>query len=131
MGLLNIRKSTFKHGVHPPEHKEETNGLPIRQFPFAPLIILPMAQHIGAPSQIVVREGQEVARGQLLAKAGGYVSVPLHAPVSGTVRKIANVPTISGKMSPGIYLEPFPSSSQEVLEGTPVDVDAATPEEIL
>ena len=71
MGLLNFRKSTFKHGVHPPEHKSETNGLPIRQFPFAPLIILPMAQHIGAPSQIVVREGQEVARGQLLAKAGG------------------------------------------------------------
>ena len=131
MGLLNFRKSTFKHGVHPPEHKEETNGLPIRQFPFAPLIILPMAQHIGAPSQIVVREGQEVIRGQLLAKAGGYVSVPLHAPISGTIRKIANVPTISGKMSAGIYLEAFPASSQEVMEGTPVDVDTATPEEIL
>lgn len=131
MGLLNFRKSTFKHGVHPPEHKEETNGLPIRQFPFPPLIILPMAQHIGAPSQIVVRDGQEVVRGQLLAKAGGYVSVPLHAPISGTVRKIANVPTISGKMSPGIYLEAFPASSQEVLEGTPVDLETATPEEIL
>ena len=72
MGLFNFRKSTFKHGVHPPEHKEDTNGLPIRQFPFAPLIILPMAQHIGAPSQIVVREGQEVTRGQLLAKANGF-----------------------------------------------------------
>lgn len=131
MGILNFRKSTFKHGVHPPEHKEETNGLPIRQFPFAPLIILPMAQHIGAPSQIVVREGQEVIRGQLLAKAGGYVSVPLHAPISGTVRKIANVPTISGKMSSGIYLEAFPGDSQEVLEGYPIDVDTATPEEIL
>ena len=131
MGLLNFRKSTFKHGVHPPEHKEETNGLPIRQFPFAPLIILPMAQHIGAPSQIVVREGQEVVRGQLLAKAGGYVSVPLHAPISGTVRKIANVPTISGKMSLGIFLEAFPASSQEVLDGTPIDLETATAEEIL
>ncbi|MCB0558372.1 MAG: electron transport complex subunit RsxC [Lewinellaceae bacterium] len=131
MGLFNFRKSTFKHGVHPPEHKEDTNGLPIRQFPFAPLIILPMSQHIGAPSQIVVREGQEVARGQLLAKAGGYVSVPLHAPISGTIRKIANVPTISGKMSVGIYLEAFPASSQEVMEGTPIDVETATAGEIL
>lgn len=131
MGLFNFRKDTFKHGIHPPEHKNETNGLPIRQFPFAPVIILPTVQHIGAPSQIVVREGQEVERGELLAKAGGYVSVPLHAPVSGTVRKIANVPTISGKMSPGIYLEAFPSSSQEVLEGTPVDLATATREEIL
>lgn len=131
MGLLNFRKKTFKHGVHPPEHKDETNGLPIRQFPFAPVIILPLVQHIGAPSEVVVREGQEVVRGQLLAKAGGYVSVPIHAPVSGTIRKIGNVPAISGKMVPGIYLEAFPSSSQEVLEGTPVDVDTATPEEIL
>ena len=131
MGLLNIRKSTFKHGVHPPEQKEETNGLPIRQFPFAPLIILPMSQHIGAPSEIAVREGQEVSRGQLLARADGYVSVPLHAPVSGTVRKIANVPTISGKMSLGIFLEAFPFSSQEVLEGMPIDADTATAGEIL
>lgn len=131
MTLFNFHKDTFKHGIHPPESKEETRGLPIRQFPFAPLIILPMEQHIGAPSQILVREGQEVHRGQLLAEAGGYVSVPLHAPVSGTVRKIANVPTISGKMSPGIYLEAFPFSTQEVLEGKPIDPDTATPEEIL
>ncbi|MEO1260991.1 MAG: electron transport complex subunit RsxC [Bacteroidota bacterium] len=131
MGLFNFHKNTFKHGIHPPEFKDETNGLPIRQFPFAPMIILPTAQHIGAPSEIVVREKQEVVRGQLLAKAGGYVSVPLHAPVSGTVRKIGNVPTISGKMSTGIFLEAFPSSSQEVMQGKPIDVETATPEEIL
>ncbi len=129
---LNIfRKKTFRHGVHPPEYKDETNGLPIRQFPFAPVIILPMAQHIGAPSKVVVREGQEVVRGQLLAEANGYVSVPTHAPVSGRVRKIGNVPTISGQMSTGIYLEAFPGSSQEVVEGTPVELETATPETIL
>lgn len=131
MALFNLHKNTFKHGIHPPESKDETSGLPIRQFPFAPVIILPMAQHIGAPSEIVVREGQEVQRGQLLAKANGYVSVPMHAPVSGKVRKIANVPTISGKMSTGIYLEAFPFSTQEVLEGKPIDPDMASPEEIL
>jgi electron transport complex protein RnfC len=131
MGLFNFRKNTFKHGVHPPEHKAETNGLPIRQFPFAPLIILPLVQHIGSPSEVVVREGQEVHRGQLLAKATGLCLGTYHAPVSGTIRKIANVPTISGKMVPGIYLEAFPSASQEVMEGTPVDVETATPDEIL
>jgi len=131
MGIFSFKRKTFRHGVHPPEHKDETKSLPIRQFPFAPLIILPTAQHIGAPSEILVREGQEVVRGQLLAKAGGYVSAPLHAPISGTVRKIANVPTISGKMSPGIYLEAFPWSSQEVMEGNPVELEAASPKEIL
>lgn len=131
MGLFNFHRDTFKHGIHPPEQKRETNGLPIRQFPFAPVIVLPMVQHIGGPSEIVVREGQEVNRGQVLAKANGYVSVPIHAPVSGTIRKISNVPSISGKMVPGIYLEAFPSSSQEVMEGTPIDLDTATPDEIL
>jgi electron transport complex protein RnfC len=130
MGLFGHKKNTFKHGVHPPEHKEETKGLPIRQFPFAPVIILPLAQHIGAPSVPLVREGQEVERGQLLAKAGGYVSVPLHAPISGRVKKIANVPSITGKMVPGIYLEAFPYSTQEVVEGTPISLDASS-EEIL
>lgn len=123
-------KDSFKHGVHPPENKEETNKLPIRQFAFAPLIILPMQQHIGAPSKIIVREGQELARGQLLAVADGYMSVPMHSPVSGTIRKISKVPVISGQMTEGIYLEPFPSSGQEVSEGSPVSLDAS-PEQIL
>jgi electron transport complex protein RnfC len=123
-------KDSFKHGVHPPENKEETNKLPIRQFAFSPLIILPMQQHIGAPSKIIVREGQEVARGQLLAVADGYMSVPMHSPVSGTIRKISKVPVISGQMTEGIYLEPFPSSGQEVSEGSPVSLEAS-PEQIL
>jgi len=123
-------KDSFKHGVHPPENKEETNKLPIRQFSFAPLIILPMQQHIGAPSKIIVREGQEVARGQVLAGADGYMSVPMHSPVSGTIRKISKVPVISGQMTEGIYLEPFHSSGQEVSEGSPISVDAS-PEQIL
>ena len=131
MSLFSFNRNTFKHGVHPPESKDETSGMPIRQFPFAPQIILPMAQHIGAPSEIVVREGQEVLRGQLLAKAGGYVSVPMHAPVSGIIKKIGNVPTISGKMSTGIFIDAFPFSTQEVMEGDPIDPETATPEEIL
>lgn len=130
MDVLSIGKNTFRHGIHPPENKEETHGLSIRQFPFAPLVILPSAQHIGAPSVIAVKEGQEVTRGQVLAKSGGFVSVPLHAPVSGRVRKIANVPTISGKMVPGIYLESFPASSQEIAEGEAVQI-TDSPDKIL
>ena len=122
---------SLKQGIHLPEHKDETCGLPIRQFPFTPLIILPMVQHAGVPSQIVVREGQEVERGQLLATAGGYLSVPQHAPVSGIVQKIGHVPTISGKMVQGIYLKTFPFSSQEVVEGKPIDAETATRAEIL
>lgn len=129
--MWRLKSNTFRHGVHPPEHKSETCGLPIRQFPFAPMIILPVVQHLGAPPELIVHEGQDVTRGQLLARASGYMSVSLHAPVSGTIRKITNVPAISGKMVKGICLEAFPASGQEVLEGTPVDVETSTKEQIL
>ena len=129
MGLLGLK--TFRHGVHPPESKEETSGLPIRQFPFAPLLIVPLVQHMGAPSVPVVEEGQEVARGQRIARPDGFMSVAMHAPASGRVRKIALAPSITGRMVPAVYLEPFPGSTQEVEEGNPCPLDTATPDEIV
>lgn len=122
---------TFRHGIHPPQFKDDTKDKPIRHFPFAPVMVIPLAQHIGKPSVPVVSEGQEVVRGQLLARADGFVSVPQHSPASGIIKKIGRVPGITGKMVPGIYLEPFPGSSQEVMEGRPVDVETATADDII
>ena len=124
-------KKSFRHGIHPPESKSVTSKLAIRQFPFAPVMLVPLAQHLGSPAQPVVHEGQEVVRGQLIAKETGFVSVPIHAPASGIIQRIGLVPHISGRMVPGIYLKPFPASSQEVFEGTPIDPDTASPEEII
>jgi len=122
--------STFRHGVHPPPEKSATRDLPIRQFPFAPVLTIPLQQHAGTPAAAIVREGQEVVRGELLAAPVGDFSVAMHAPASGTVRRIALVPTAAGTMVEGIYLEPLPASTQEVAEGTPCGLDA-TPAEIL
>jgi electron transport complex protein RnfC len=129
LGLLGLK--TFRHGVHPPESKDETSGLAIRQFPFAPLLIIPLIQHMGKPSQPVVVEGQEVARGQRIARPDGFVSVSMHAPASGVVRRIALAPSITGRMVPSVYLEPHPGSTQEVMEGMPCSLDTATPDEII
>lgn len=129
MRLLGLK--TFRHGVHPPEAKDETKDLPIRQFPFAPLLVVPLSQHAGKPAVPVVREGQEVARGQTIARPDGFVSVAMHAPASGVVRRIALAPAISGRMVPAVYLEPFAGSTQEVADGKPCSVDGATPAEIV
>jgi len=123
MRLLGLR--TFRHGVHPPEAKDETKDLPIRQFPFAPLLVVPLVQHAGKPSLPVVREGQEVVRGQRLARPDGFLSVALHAPASGVVRRIALAPGLSGRMVPAVYLEPFPGSTQEIADGAPCPLDAS------
>jgi electron transport complex protein RnfC len=127
--LLGLK--TFRHGVHPPEAKDETAQRPIRRLPFAPLLVVPLSQHIGTPAVPVVREGQRVARGEHLARPGGFLSVSMHAPVSGVVRRIALAPGISGRMAPAVYLETQPGSTQEVLPGTPCPLETATPEEIV
>jgi len=124
-------KKTFAHGVHPPQLKEVTRQLPIHQFPFPSLLIVPLSQHIGKPAKPIVAEGEEVVRGQRLAEADGFLSVALHAPASGWVRRIAPTPVISGKMEPAFFIEPFPASTQEVTFGKSLPAETATPDEII
>ena len=121
---------SFARGIHVNDYKDETCHLPIKRFPFAPLLILPLQQHIGKPAIAVVREDQEVQRGQVIARADGRMSVPLHAPVSGVVKKIAPAPSISGHMVTGIYLQTFPGATQEVVEGTACDWQQASAQQI-
>ena len=122
---------TFAHGIHPPESKDDTKSLPIHQFPFAQLMIVPLSQHIGKPAVPMVAEGHEVIRGQCIAKPDGFMSVAIHAPASGVIRRLAPSPAINGKMEPAFFLEPFAASTQESVEGEPCDADSATPAEII
>ncbi|MBI3681225.1 MAG: electron transport complex subunit RsxC [Acidobacteria bacterium] len=127
--MLNGRR--FSRGVHPPESKEQTSHLPIRRLPFAPVLIVPLSQHTGAPAVAIVREGQEVVRGEPIAKAGGFVSVPMHAPATGRIEKIALAPSARGDLAKAVYLKPYPSASQEILYGAPQDIEQMTPEQIV
>lgn len=81
--LSLLGRKTFRHGVHPPASKEATQGLPIRQFPFAPLLRIPLRKHIGKPAVPVVRAGQEVLRGEMLGRPDGFLSVPSTLPPRG------------------------------------------------
>ncbi len=129
VSLVNLK--SFRHGVHPPESKAATSGLAIRQFPFAPVLVVPLSQHLGKPAIPVVRAGEEVARGQTIAEADGFMSVAMHAPASGVVEKIALAPSISGQMAPSIYIRPFPGSTQEVVRGELCELETAEPDDII
>jgi electron transport complex protein RnfC len=123
-------RRSFSHGIHPPGAKEATRGAAIEQFDFAPLLVVPLKQHAGPPAVPVVGEGQEVRRGQLIGRPEDWMSVGMHAPVSGIVKRIAPAPTITGHMAESVFIEPFAASTQEVMEGEPCRPDAA-PEAIL
>jgi len=106
-GLLS-----FRNGVHPPEHKDLTSGIASRRFPFTDEVVLPLTQHIGAPAKALVEPGDRVERGDVVAEAGGYVSCPIHATASGTVKSIELWPHPGGGMLPSIRITVDPYSTQ-------------------
>ncbi len=133
MSLFSLfqRRRTFDHGIFPVEHKELTADKPIRRMPFAPELIIPLAQHKGRPAEPLVRAGQEVVRGEPIARAGGFVSVPMHAPATGVIRAIDLAPTAEGPKTQAIFLKVYEAATQEVLFEQERDTDALTPEEIV
>ncbi|MCU4165130.1 electron transport complex subunit RsxC [Carboxylicivirga caseinilyticus] len=82
-------------GVHPEENKFSA-GKKIEVLPVPEQVSVPIAQHIGAPSEPVVKKGDEVKVGQLIAKSTGFVSANIHSPVSGKVLKIDDILDASG-----------------------------------
>lgn len=124
-----FRRNTFAHGVHPAGHKS-TAGTPIRRLPFAPRMTLPISQHIGKPAVPIVRPGQEVLRGQPIARADGFMSVPLHAPADGVVEAVEPRPTAQGAWVDSIVIRVYEGSVQEMGWGEPRDMGILSPGEI-
>ena len=83
---------TFMGGAHPHDFKEFSKDAVIEEFPLPKKVIIQLSQHIGAPSKPIVKVGDEVKTGQVIAEAGGFVSIPQHASITGKVTKIAKFP---------------------------------------
>lgn len=98
---------TTPGGVHPPENKFQSLAEPLAIMPIPQQVILPLSQHIGAPAEPVVAVGDRVLTGQLIAEAQGFVSVNIHASISGTVAAIEDrpIPHASGMNAPCIVID--------------------------
>ena len=86
----------FKGGIHPLEGKELTAGKELRIAPLFDKYIVPVRQSIGAPPTLTVKKGDTVKKGQRIAEPGGFVSVPLHSPVCGTVGDVVEITGVTG-----------------------------------
>jgi electron transport complex protein RnfC len=75
----------FHGGLVLPGHRELTASVPITQADIPPLLVLPLLQHIGEPAEALVKPGDSVCTGQMIARPVGTVSAPVHASGSGTV----------------------------------------------
>ncbi len=128
-------------GVHPPENKHQSLTLPIGSLPIPEKLLVPLSQHIGAPASACVKVGQPVLKGQKIADATGAVSVPMHAPTSGTISAIEDRPIAhsSGMSAPCIEItsdgkdtwiehtgiEDFENSSPQILTKIVADAGIA------
>lgn len=90
-------------GVHPAENKRSANS-PVEVLPVPPVVSIPLAQHIGAPAQALVKKGDEVKVGQVIAQSAGFVSANIHSPVSGKVAKVDQVVDASGYRKAAIII---------------------------
>ena len=99
-----MKLQTFKiGGVHPEENKL-THDIATREAELPKVAVFPLSQHIGAPAKPVVKRGDKVKVGTLIAEAGGFVSAPIYSSVSGTVAKIDTVIDATGYRKPAIII---------------------------
>jgi len=103
MKLFQIRG-----GIHPEYRKELSGSRPIEALPLPSRLYIPLQQHIGAPAEVLVKEGDLVKKGQVLAHRQGQVSVNQHASTSGRVVAVTEIPAPhpSGLPQPTIVIEP-------------------------
>ena len=98
-------KLTFKGGIHPYEGKELTMDKEVVEYLPKGEMVYPLSQHIGKPAKPVVKKGDEVKAGDLIAEADGFVSANIYASVSGKVKVIEPRLTSSGSKVDSIVIE--------------------------
>lgn len=98
--------SFFKLGKTPVPHRKNTAKMSaVRMTRLPETVLIPMAQHIGAPANPVVKPGDKVFVGTLVGEAGGFVSANIHSSVSGTVKKIESYLSSQGRTCPAVRIE--------------------------
>ncbi|RRC97865.1 electron transport complex subunit RsxC [Prevotella sp. OH937_COT-195] len=100
-----MKLRTFrKGGIHPQENKITTDIVTkVAQLP--EMAFFPLSQHIGVPTKAVVKKGDKVKVGTLIAEAGDFVSAPIFSSVSGTVFKIEDKIDATGYLKPSIIIK--------------------------
>ena len=124
-----MKTHTFKGGIHPREMKEMSNGCPIADaFPSTKSVTIPITMG-GAPNSALVKVGDIVKRGQLIAKSDKFMSAPVHASISGKVKKIQSFMVTGGTEVPCITIEGDGSGETDFMP--PMDPFTCTRDEAL
>lgn len=125
-----MAKLTFVGGIHPYDGKDLSKDKPIRSINPKGDLVYPLSQHIGAPATPIVQKGDHVLTGQKIAEATGFVSAPIYATVSGTVKAIEPRRVVTGDSVMSIIIE-NDQKYEEVVWPDKKPLEEQTKEEIL
>lgn len=117
-------KGFKKGGIHPAPMKL-TAGRPIKNTAAPQQVRLLLSQHIGAPAKCIVKPNDEVVAGQKIAEAGGFVSAPVHTPISGKVKKIELVRDAQGLWKEAVVIEAL--TPEENVQAPQIGFDDSKP----
>ena len=126
-----MAKLTFVGGIHPYDGKELSKNKPIQDVLPGDILVYPLSQHIGAPAKAIVAKGDRVLVGQKIAESGGFVSAPIHASVSGTVKTIEPRRVATGDMVMSIIIENDGQYEEVEFRPPQVTLDKMNREEIV
>jgi len=110
---MRLFKASFRGGVHAPYNKITSEQHTVK-MPVPSEVILPVQQHIGSPCKPLVKPGDRVKVGQIIADSDKYVSAPIHSSVSGVVQKIGSIVYATGAVVEAIYIQS--DGLQEIFE---------------
>ena len=123
---------TFYGGIHPKKHKWYAEHIPVQTFPAPDILVVPMSQHIGVPCTPLVKKGDTVTVGQRIGDGEG-LCVPIHSPVSGTVKTVEMRPHAGGTMVLSVVIQNDHNDTlcPDVQPRTAEQVQNLTPEQLL
>ena len=119
-------------GIHPKENKHYAEHQAVQEFPAPDLLVIPMAQHIGAPCLPLVKKGDQVTMGQKIGDNQG-LCVPVHASVSGKVKAVEIRPHTNGTMVMSVVIENDHENTlcPDIQPRTPEQVEQLTGEDLI
>ncbi len=123
-----MRLKTFKHGIHPPYHKDLAAHKGVERAALPKAVVIPLQQHIGAPCQPLVKRGDAVEEGQKIGEAVAFVTAPVHASISGKVKAVDKHPYPIGGKVVSVTIEGDGSVKEWPETGGALDLGSMSPE---